>query len=308
MAKTKKEVTCLIDRSNRWERFIIGLLIVIIILLLIHYPPTLVAYGYSNTIIDGVCASDSTAEESLDCNDGNACTVDIKQRISTGCKSSLSGQTDSDKACQQYQCSNVPLAAGSCCNRDDFCYFDDPDKKCYAGGVCKSTDPTLCKGYCTSYLDCQNPDTIFPLQINTSTYPLDTQSSCQYNSCTQYLITIGQFTDPISMIYPNNGDMLLFNFSKCATVLCFQPIDYLNICTFNWNCAPYVGDEFPPVLVKRGEEDQLAINYSIPLVPTLHIGPPLSPLKQDQLNKFVYAKMQAFLTANNITIPIVMTQ
>jgi hypothetical protein len=289
----REKRTKYIHYANRLERRIGILLGVIIVIILLLFFPFYSSYGKINYIKEVQCQSDNTAIVSDDCLTGNACQLGIKQRIDTGCASS-GDVGSSGESCQQYQCTSVPLETGSCCNRDDFCYFDDPNKKCYQG-VCKSLDPTLCKGYCTTDADCRTPETQFPFQINDTAYnPAGPEPYrrpvCIYNSCTQMVLFSGVTTDPLAMIYPYNGDKLLFNFSKCASVVCVPTFFPDNVCAYTWNCAPYLNLPYPPSFVfKRDEEWTIRndeevevdvddnnissrVNYSIPLLPVFQSG------------------------------------
>jgi hypothetical protein len=303
---TQEKVTDLIFRSNWFEVMIIALAIVILVLVCLTWPVASRSLN-SVSLLDGVCTSGNTAVESDECNDGNPCTLDIKQRVNTGCTRKLFvNQSAEDGACQEYQCTNVPLATGSCCNRDDFCYFDDPNKKCY-NGVCKSLDPTLCKGYCEVDDDCRNEFKTIPLQINDTTYAAGYEPFCIFNSCTQFVSFNARFTDPLAMVYPYNGNLSLFNFSKCVNVVCYKPdlsgVSGFNTCLYTWKCAPYLNLPYPPPPAsgkKRSSiiewdpssntTDDTVINDTIPVVPvfTRSVSTVLTLAQRDKLNKFAY--------------------
>src|ERR1700742_316849 len=58
------------------------------------------------------------------------------------------------RKCHRDICIHERMVNGSCCNKEDYCYYDDPCKKCVFG-VCQSPNASLCKGFCNTVDDCK---------------------------------------------------------------------------------------------------------------------------------------------------------
>ena len=172
-------------------------------------------------------------EVSIDCWDGNACSVDIKTRIS--CPSQIP-----NTACDSYECSHIQLADGSECNQNDFCYADDPLKTC-VDGTCRSPNASLCLGYCDDNIPCcdlLDPSCVFPYKLNLLN-PGEVYHYCAYNSCVTLVISDVPIPDPANLfVNANIGDL---NQSACIESVCTT--DFFNditACLYQWACAPYV--------------------------------------------------------------------
>lgn len=172
-------------------------------------------------------------EVSLDCSDQNSCTIDIKTRIS--CPSQIP-----DVACDSYGCSHIPLADGSECNQNDFCYADDPSKTCVEG-TCRSRNSSLCLGFCDDNIPCcdlLDPSCVFPYKLNLLN-PGEVYHYCAYNSCVTLVISDVPIAEPMNLfVNANLGDL---NQSACIEAVCTTDFfDDITACLYQWECAPYV--------------------------------------------------------------------
>lgn len=194
--------------------------------------------------------------DSLLCSDGNACTIDY---LNPPCFTEWfrwPHQHWNSSVCHTRTCSHLPVADGSCCNRRDFCYEDDPTKECQ-GGQCVSSNPLLCKGYCASDADC-NP-TLVPLADD-----LAFQSSfCTYGACTTLIgANIPIITDPNAFLLENT--LAQRNVTSCLNAECvpfsFWSGNYstTSACIYWWKCSTFTFTrkraleaeaETPPVLL-----------------------------------------------------------
>jgi len=210
-----------VSRVRTKSTFIIILGIIIIILLLIHFGLYVINNNNLNNIQNQLCIQ----QQSGRCNDFNPCTIDYIENIC----GNISGIGES---CQSFQCVNVPLANGSCCNMDDFCYLNDPNKACVFGS-CKSPDPTLCKGYCNINSDCE----IIPLNIITDNY----FTTCEFNSCvTTVLNALAFIPNPMSLLNATD-DFTNREIASCLQATCTaNAFDQDSICIYTYTCAPFL--------------------------------------------------------------------
>jgi len=228
--------------------------VIIIILCIIIIILSAICMGFgiaTNNEVNGIDNRLCTTTESLACTDFNPCTRDIIQPINCG-GGSLSGPD----SCASFECTNVPLANGSCCNQYDFCYYDDPGKTCLFG-TCQSSDPTLCKGYCNEPEDCLVP---IPLTVNVDAIDTD----CVFHSCVT-IVTVATYpiTNPFSLINTSNGNLTALNISGCLMANCVSDfLDDFTVCLYQWKCGPYVGLENEKKKKKREFEDLHQTNYS----------------------------------------------
>jgi hypothetical protein len=125
------------------------------------------------------------------------------------------------------------MADGSCCNRYDSCYLDDPGKKCF-NGKCESSDTTLCKGYCTVDADCS--PTLVPLKPG-----LDYETTfCLYGSCATLIAQdIPVVSSPAAFLLEDTQAEL--NITSCLYSQCvsYEPAPE-TVCLYTFNCAPFV--------------------------------------------------------------------
>jgi hypothetical protein len=236
------------------QRASVALEIVIIILLVIIIPFCYILISNTETINNGVCSIDNDDVVSLDCNDGNPCTIDVKTLLpTTGCPGSKLRTTT--QSCARYACKHIPLSSGACCNSGDFCYHDDPNKQCLLGECV--TDKTLCKGYCADDDVANCPSLPFIVD------PGSVSMQCINTSCLYTVIVNYYIADPYSLLSQSTSDMSDFNTSSCLTATCspygimgtFFP-SLFSICDFAWSCAPYLYPITP--LKKRGVDEVAA--------------------------------------------------
>lgn len=138
---------------------------------------------------------------------------------------------DHHEECRVRVCRHFPMAEGSCCNREDYCYTYDHHKRCHQG-ICKSRDVTKCKGYCVSSEDCP----VLPLVINGS----DISAFCFYGSCVTIAFVLYNPGDPNLLLnqsaYPPIGKLEACLASSCV----WLPDNGYYSCTYVWRCAPWV--------------------------------------------------------------------
>lgn len=217
-----------VTRANRKSNVTIVLEIIIIILLFIWLWWFISAYNASKHTVDLLCP----LEQSTLCDDRQPCTIDY---IQTACGNGST--TGGGVGCNSYQCINVPLANGSCCNEADYCYLPDPAKACVFG-KCKSPNITSCKGWCNGTAD-------FCPEIPTITDGSNTQTRCIFNSCVTQIVTLIPVANADDLLDINTGNKTNLNIASCLDSSCV--IDELNdvyICYYQWNCAPFVNAQF----------------------------------------------------------------
>jgi hypothetical protein len=230
-----------VNSVNRRADVIIVLAIVIIILLFFLIWPWVVGRNTTNSIEGDLCPSTT----SVLCTDFNPCTLDLITPICGNITNNGGGTS-----CQSFQCQNIPLANGSCCNGEDVCYFDDPNKACVFG-TCKSPDPTLCKGYCIGNDSSNCPPLPFNINANLTTL-VPPVTSCLYSSC----VTLFQFHSPIAdpnslLDKSDSTNITNLDIEACLEATCNSQLDELNppppfitsFCVFKWKCAPYINVE-----------------------------------------------------------------
>jgi hypothetical protein len=237
--------------NQRKQRITLILEAVIIVLLLVLIPFLLNVMKTTDTVQSTVCPV-NTGAISLDCSDGDPCTMDVKTLLPT---TECSGSQVSTQSCVQYACQHIKMANGSCCNSNDFCYTDDPNKKCVLGECI--TDPLLCKGYCTNHSS-QCPELPFIVQD----YYTSVSTACYSHACV-YTVTVEMYiADPYSLLYDDPLDMTYFNISSCLVASCdyrfltglIEGNRQLSICTFGWSCAPLLFPKNSGGKRKRGFE------------------------------------------------------
>lgn len=171
--------------------------------------------------------------QSINYTDFDPCTLDVLA-TTTQCN----GMTSNEVV-------HLPLSNGSCCNQNDFCYRDDPEKVCLYG-KCQSPDPTKCKGYCTTLDDCT---TIIPLTVdpNAAFY----NNFCVFNACGTFVMFNNiLIADPYTLIdtrLSSPDRERNTNISACLNVVCVTQYEAegATYCTFTWKCAPYVNMSGP---------------------------------------------------------------
>src|SRR5277367_3007517 len=186
-----------------------------------------------NTLQTKLC----TGTQSILCTDFNPCTADLITYISCD-DTNVSG-------CLQFKCKYVPLANGSCCNDNDFCYRNDPSKVCFYG-KCVSPNPTVCKGFCTTAGDCP----ILPIVDTDAAIDYD----CIYNSCvtTTVIISDNVITYPYNIL--DNSTLANLNTSSCLSASCYyvsNSTPAFSVCTFTWSCSVFVNFESPPIEFRK---------------------------------------------------------
>lgn len=159
--------------------------------------------------------------------------------------------------CHDFLCKPpVAMANGSCCNQNDFCYTDDPNKRCVFG-TCMSPDPTKCKGFCNDASDCLVPVPINP-EIGL------TVQDCIQNSCVTVVGPLISGNDPFAIV--ESDTLLDLNISHCLTASCvaFYVEGPPYLCFYYWTCAPFLVD----LIRKRDMEapsDKLPLlNFTLP--------------------------------------------
>lgn len=175
----------------------------------------------------------SDTESSL-CYRGNPCELALITYI--GCDDCLTCRAPGS-TCDKFKCEYYPLANGSCCNKNDYCYTDDPNKACVFGD-CKSTDITKCKGYCNSTdYDENYPCPQIPLVLSGGE---EVVSFCLYNSCvTQVVLEAVYLDNPFDLIDTTNTSNLTgSNMKNCLLGSC-EFTEFGSVCVFTWKCAPY---------------------------------------------------------------------
>ena len=200
--------------------------VIIIILLCIALGFAVNTDAILNTIVNGVELQCDTQYESLLCNDYNPCTLDILSPVPCSLGST----------CSPYQCTYLALANGSCCNHNDFCYYNDPLKTCVYG-TCMSPDFTLCKGYCNTDADCFPITALNPV-VNTTT-------TCVFHSCLTQFVVQTNVVSPLSLMNLTVANSS--NISSCLSAICVNDFDAgFSTCTYQWTCAPFRNDAEPP--------------------------------------------------------------
>ena len=199
----------------------------------------------ANTIEQALCIDCMAASANAVCNDFNPCTIDVVHPIM--CPTPEHKTT----TCASYSCTHINMSDGSCCNQQDFCYTNDPLKTCN-NGICSSPDPTKCKGYCVSVLDC----TEAPIDPEISSEGECLNVVCMYSSCVTQLCLTEPLADPMSVF--NQTSLALMNESSCYEAVCVTDY-FINItyCQYQWKCAPFSGEAESehPGRKREGDED-----------------------------------------------------
>jgi hypothetical protein len=154
------------------------------------------------------------------------------------------------RKCPKDLCIHEPMINGSCCNKYDYCYYDDPCKKCVFG-TCQSPNASLCKGFCNTDADCN------------ITLPISAEfilNSCVFNSCVTVFESVTPVPNPISLINTGNGNFTALSIKSCISAVCFSsvsgdPLSNSTFCYFTWNCAPFIGAEPTPESKKKRDEN-----------------------------------------------------
>lgn len=171
-------------------------------------------------------------QESLACWDGNACHAPFMKRVCPlEAPGSLSHGHTAACAAANYICENPVYPEGTCCNQNDFCFLDDPNKTCQSG-ECVSTDPTLCKGYCTIDDDCANSPWPIPL------YEAADQTVFCLNGACVYLVYARTIVEANDML--NETTQLFRNITACIESSCFVVNvdgEDLILCQYVWKCS-----------------------------------------------------------------------
>lgn len=187
-------------------------------------------------------------KEDLKCWTGNACIAPNMRQICTNGGDDgnpLIPDINTTLGCANpnYVCENLPYPDGTCCNKNDFCYRDDPFKTCQQG-VCTSSDPTLCRGFCESDDDCIFSDTPFPIYD-----AADATVFCAGGACFAYVLSFNQVNGPSDLL--NMTTLLQRNTSACLEMSCFQVFEendcsvfQVQYCQYAWACSRYNGLDF----------------------------------------------------------------
>jgi hypothetical protein len=221
--------------NRRWWRW--GLLAAAIIGLLF-------VTGWTLHEVEEVEDTTCPVSEHISCSTGNACIAPNRRRI---CPQSEDGprqppDVNTTLGCSNpnYVCENLPYPDGTCCNKNDFCYRDDPFKTCQQG-VCTSSDPTLCRGFCESDDDCIFSDTPFPIYD-----AADSTVFCAGGACFAYVQTLNPVNGPGDLL--NMTTLLQRNTSACLEMSCFQmfaedscTVFQFQYCQYAWACSRYNG-------------------------------------------------------------------
>jgi hypothetical protein len=206
---------------------------------------------------------DSTCdyEESIACWDGNGCHASLRRRI---CREEGTAALTSTGTCTSanYVCENPTYPDGTCCNQNDFCFLDDPNKTCQQG-QCVSTDPTLCKGFCTVDADCT--DSAFPFPI----YPTASSTTfCLNGACFAYVYAFSPVISPNDLL--NRTTLAARNISSCIESSCFVfDIDGdIQVCQYAWTCSQLNGFSDQEIFTKKrgllGSAQPLVHNFTLP--------------------------------------------
>lgn len=242
--EVKRKVTKQVNYGRDKAAYLLALAIIILILALLPYCPVFKARHKLSLFDDIPCEAAAIGTISLDCNDFNPCTVDVKEPLNAGCGSlTFTPDGSSDSACQLYQCKHYPISSGSCCEDTDTCYTSDPGSKHCFYGTCKSPNPALCKGYCDIDSDCD----AYPIPILVS--DLFAFHFCAFHSCVTLVSGVfGPSPDPYSLM--NSSTMELKNITSCIDAVCYTPMlgsGHLSMtCYYTYKCAPYLNKTLPP--------------------------------------------------------------
>lgn len=215
-----------VARVSRKSTGVIILEVIIIILLLIHFGFFVNIFGDVERIQNKECP----LQQSDLCSDFNPCTIDYLE-TTCGNRSDSGGIN-----CKTYQCLNVPLANGSCCNRDDFCYTDDPAKACVFG-QCKSPNASKCKGYCGNATEFDEGVCLdLPLTVDSNI-----NTGCFFGSCVTITVIVDPVSDPFSLLDINNNNFNNLNTASCLQAFCTSNINAgFTACYYTWTCAPFI--------------------------------------------------------------------
>lgn len=238
-----------VARINRKLNWIIILAIVIIILLLLWWYWPWAIKSNINQSNDLICPQ----YESILCFDADPCTLDLISDICGNVTNNGGGSS-----CTSKQCKNVPLADGACCNAQDYCYYPDDTKTCI-DGTCRSSNASLCKGFCNGTNATCPP---LPLTIN----PNNTITECIFNSCTTISLITAPVVNPYELIDTSNGNITNLNIESCLTATCVRDTNFdpvASVCFFNWACAPYLGINGPGKKRVIFDENETIIKFPI---------------------------------------------
>lgn len=281
-----------LNRLERWTLFIDAVIIVVLLLVVIVCA---VNYKEINTIYLRQCETpNSPRVDFTSCNDFNPCTLDLLTTFpGAGCSNpnTLYNQIAVSDCPKYGVCQSVPLADGSCCNTDDFCYEGDTDKLC-SMGVCKPSDYTRCKGYCQDVSECPT----LPWIINNET--ISTQcwippDAPEFGSCVYLALVGGYVGDPYSLLdLATTLDYTNLQIGSCLSAQCtnyflktgtFSYVEYTE-CAYQWTCAPYI---YPVGPLKKRNENVHILTSNLNTTRGKRIGDiwgvkfnPLNPRKQ----------------------------
>jgi hypothetical protein len=202
-------------------------------------------------------------QESLACWDGNACHAPLMKRICPIVEGN-NQRTSLNPACAaaNFVCENPAYADGTCCNQNDFCFLNDPNKTCQAG-QCVSTDVTLCKGYCLTDDDCTTAlIPLYPSITNAFTF-------CLNGACFTYVYTDSNVITPNDLL--NLTTMGARNISACLESVCFV-LNFgegdILICQFAWKCSQLNGfsdqSRKKREIMEEAQQTRLLHNFTLP--------------------------------------------
>lgn len=179
---------------------------------------------------------------SFKCNDYDPCTLDVIDyvHIDDDDRHDFWRRDDDDEHHHHHHhcpplaaCRHLPVANGTCCNEEDYCYLSDEHKRC-VDGRCVSPNLTLCKGYCTDVLNCSA--NAIPLIVS----PLDVFPQCFFGSCVTTVIVAQTPVDPYALINVTSNDVR--RLEGCLDAVCvFNPNSFDYKCIYVWRCAPFNG-------------------------------------------------------------------
>ena len=218
--------------SSKWgyRGFVIAALIVLLGINIANLVIT-------DEVEQAVCEYKTSAK----CWTGNACVAPLKKRIcpirpGDDSNNNLIGNESCDSP--DYVCDNTNFYPdGTCCNRHDFCYLDDPTKSCQQG-VCVSQNATLCRGFCAVDTDCTvNASAPFPF------FPtVETDIFCLNGACVAQAQAINPVQSPDDLLNLSTQDQR--NISACLESFCF-PVNIsgppAQICQYAWVCSQLTG-------------------------------------------------------------------
>jgi hypothetical protein len=236
------------ERTHRYtlQKVLQNQVLLIVILILLGSAAICTYFVLSMTSAQQKAESMCPVEDP-DCFDFDPCHVCTKRQVC----SAWSGESDEgafspsgDDCGRQYTCDCRPVPNGTCCNQQDYCYLDDPNKRCVYG-QCVSPNQTLCRGACPYTTGLFEPcDAVIPIIEFGGEYP-GSETFCLLASCVTLFTVNGEWAACDAFLETVSGNFTNKQIASCAECETYtDPTAETTTCMCQWRCAPFGGFPF----------------------------------------------------------------